>query len=265
MTLSVVVKGPEGIVLAADTRINLHSQGPKVPFPLLVNYDDVTKLLNFGPPHDWVGAVTYGAPLIGTRTAHSFVPELESQLGSRRLSVREYAARISSFFQEQWHETYEANSEQTPSGMYFIVGGFDPDDPHGKVCEFSIPLQDGAELKDHMGFCVRWGGETDIINRLIHGYDPKMLQLVQKRFGVSRKELEEFRLSLKHELEHNIPYEVLPLQGCVDLAVLLIRTTMTTQKLAIGARGVGGAIEIATITRTEGWSWIQKKALQGET
>ncbi len=70
--------------------------------------------------------------------------------------------------------------------------------------------------------------------------------------------------NIRGDLEYRVPYEALPLQDCVDLAAFLIRTTITAQKFAIVDRGVGGSIEIAAITRTEGMRWIQKNELHGE-
>ena len=73
MSLGVAIKGPEGIVLTADSRITLEAQR-EGGLPLPVNFDNATKLLSFSKPHNFVGAVTYGAAVIGSRTAHSFLP-----------------------------------------------------------------------------------------------------------------------------------------------------------------------------------------------
>ena len=104
MSLGVVVKGPEGVVLAADTRVTLVAQRESAPAPLIVNFDNATKLLTFGDPHKLVGAVTYGDAVIGTRTAHSFIPEFELKLDGDRRSVYEYAQLLSEFFLERWKE-----------------------------------------------------------------------------------------------------------------------------------------------------------------
>ena len=61
-----------------------------------------------------------------------------------------------------------------------------------------------------------------------------------------------------------IPYQFLPLQDCVDLSIFLIRTTIKLQTWLVGVRGVGGAIDVATITRIEGFRAIQQKRIVGE-
>jgi len=56
----------------------------------------------------------------------------------------------------------------------------------------------------------------------------------------------------------------LPLQDCVDLSIFVVRTTITMQKWLVGVRGVGGAVDVATITRTEGFRAVQVKTITGE-
>ena len=45
MSLGIVVEGPEGIVLAAESRVTLTAQTPTGP--LYVNFDNATKVLAF--------------------------------------------------------------------------------------------------------------------------------------------------------------------------------------------------------------------------
>jgi len=42
----------------------------------------------------------------------------------------------------------------------------------------------------------------------------------------------------------------------------MVRTTMDAQNLAIGVRGVGGPIDVATVTRTKGLEYIQQKKIK---
>ena len=266
MSLGVVVKGTEGIVLAADTRITLNAQSPNLQSPVSVNFDNATKFLSFGCPHEWVGAVTYGVATIGNRTAHSFIPELEPTLGKNRMTVLEYAEKISAFFRQRWSDSGMPADVAPHGGMSFIVGGFGYQEPYGEVFLFNIPQSPKpASRNEGRNFGMTWGGQLEIASRLIHGFDPSLLQLIQTELEVPSAKAEEFRQKIAAELEYRIPYDVLPLQDCVDLATFLIRTTITAQNFAIGVRGVGGSIEVAAITRTDGLKWVQKKDLHGET
>lgn len=73
MSLGIAIAGPEGLVLAAESRVMLTAQTPGQP-PLHVNYDSATKLLAFSAPNTHLGAVTYGQSAIGIRTAASSFP-----------------------------------------------------------------------------------------------------------------------------------------------------------------------------------------------
>ena len=265
MSLGVVVKGPEGIVLAADTRITLNAQSPNMPSPIIANFDNATKLLSFGAPHNWVGAVTYGDATIGRRTAHSFIPELEPTLADCQLTVFEYAERLSEFFLQRWHDAQMPSHRPANGGMNFIVGGYDKDAPYGEVFLFNIPNSPTPSSRNEgTNFGMTWGGQLEVASRIIHGYDPRLPQLVQNGLKIGRSKVESLLKEVTPQLEYSIPYDVLPLQDCVDLAAFLIRTTITAQNFAIGIRGVGGSIEVAAITRTDGLRWVQKRDLHGE-
>lgn len=268
MSLGVVIKGPEGVVLAADSRVTLEAvhTGPEAGPPLVVNFDNATKLLTFaGDPHKHVGAVTYGAALVGSRTAHSYLPEFEPALGNERLKVSEYAERLSAFFAARWAETMPETYQGAP--MTFIVGGYDQDEPYGRVFLFSVPSEPGpaAQNPGMSEFGMTWGGQLEIATRLIHGYDPVLPELLRRALNWEEAQVRALLGSLRPHMEWRIPYQVLPLQDCVDLATFLIRTTIRAQGLSIGIRGVGGIIEVAIVTRTKGLEFVQRKTIRAET
>ena len=272
MSLGVVIKGPEGVVLAADSRVTLEAQqagGKRLP----VNFDNATKLLSFSRPfdqvgpHNFVGAVTYGMAVIGLRTAHSYIPEFEQKvLGQhkKRLTVKEYAHELRKFYKERWEESVPKDYTGPP--MAFVVGGYDEDAAYGRVFLFQVPgeSEPDEQQSGETNFGMTWGGQLEIASRLVHGFDPQLTGIVGKELNIDDKEREKLGATLTKRLQYPIPYQVLPLQDCVDLALFLIRTTMVAQRLAIGVRGVGGPIDVAVVTRTEGLRYIQQKVVHGE-
>ena len=264
MSLAVVIKGPEGVVLAADSSIRLEAQRPSVS-PIVVNFDNATKLLSFRQRHNFVGAVTHSAAVIGSRTAHSFLPEIERDWENcERLTVEEYAKKLSTFFFDRWREVMPADYKGPD--MYFIVGGYDPSDAYGKVFLFGIPRYPDPEPRNpgENDFGMTWGGQLEIASRLIHGFDPSLLDIIRQELNLDDKRLQALTESFQRHRTLPIPYAVLPLQDCIDLATFLIRTTMNFQNLAVGVRGVGGPIDVAVITRTKGLEYVQQKKIHGE-
>lgn len=262
MSLGIVVKGPAGLVLAAESRITLTAQTPQGGV-IRANYDNATKLLTFDK-HPYVAVVTYGQAAIGRRTAASLLPEFESsKINEDRLSICEFGNRLSKFFLKQWQAT-ESEDYKGPN-MTFIVAGFDKGQPYGKVFVFEIPGRpELTEKHSEPGeFGLTWGGQREFVDRLIQGYDERVLDIVSKIFNPDSDQVAELEEAFK-QLQMNLPLEFMPLQDCVDLAIFSIRTAITAQRLAVGIRGVGGPIDVATITGNEGVKFIQRKKITGE-
>lgn len=263
MSLGVVVKGPEGLVLAAESRVTLTAQpdGPAGQ-SLHVNFDHATKVLSFGAPNVAVGAVTYGQASIGLRSAHSYVPEFESTLPEHRLPVAEFAQRMSDFFVAQM-------AAANPKGyagpdMTFVVAGFDEGQPYGRVFCFHVPRHPTpvAQQPKSDDFGISWGGQREFVDRLLQGYDHRLFSVVASELKVPDDQQAKLRKSLE-QLQMPIPLAAMALQDCVDLAMFFIRTTISAQRLTVGIRGCGGEIDVATITRRENFRWVQQKQVTG--
>lgn len=274
MSLGIAFKGPEGIVLAADSRVTLNAETNPIDGKIRIftsTFDNATKLLRVNK-QTHVGAVTYGLGALGNpepRTAHSFIPEFEEVLTSkhkeRRLSVEEFSKELSEFFVTQWQQRMPKEYNQEP--LIFLIGGYDESAPYGRVFQVVIPYDPNpVEMNSNPGeFGVTWGGQLEYATRLIQGFDPKLPIILQNELKLTPDQSSNLNKILAKTLTLPIPYQFLPLQDCVDLSIFLIKTTIELQKWSIGIRGVGGAIDVATITRTEGFKEIQKKTIRGDT
>jgi len=270
MSLGIAFKGPEGIVLAADSRVTLTASqdaGDGRVQLLPATFDNATKLLHArGQPN--VGAVTYGlGAFLGSdpRTAHSLMSEFEKEElgdGESRLKTDEFSRRLGAFFNRQW-------TERMPGGagaqdMLFLVGGYDEGEVYGRVYQVTIPSHPEPVEQTPGEFGLSWGGQIEFTNRLIHGFDPRLLGVLKEQLELEDGELDNLAQVLRQTLNVGIPYQFLPLQDCVDLSILLIRTTANLQKFQVAQRGVGGAIDVATITREDGFRPVQQKKVSGE-
>lgn len=262
MSLGIVFKSPEGIVLAADSRVTLTARLPdNTSIP--ASYDNATKLLRV-KGQDHVGVVTFGQGVLGqveTRTAHSYLPEFEAELADEpRLTVEEFARRLGAFFLGRW------NASSMPAAaepMIFLVGGFDPGAVYGRVFEVAVPTRpEPFEQNAGGSFGLTSGGQTEIVQRILNGYDQAALGTVQQALSLSDEQAGRLRGALAQQAL-TIPYQFLPLQDCVDLVLFLIQSTATLHRWLVGIRGVGGAIDVATITRTEGFRSVQSKTIRG--
>ncbi len=270
MSLGIAFKGAEGIVLAADSRVTLTATNDEHSSQEVLQgyYDNAVKLLKVNG-QEFVGAVTYGAGAIGQkspRTPHSYLPEFEAHLSKgkrRRIPVKEFAVELSGFFAKQWRDS---RMPENHPPMEFLVGGFDRGEPYGRVLGFAIPNK-STPSEIHPGpdqFGMVWGGQKQFADRLVAGYDEQLLNVVQEALELSDEKRIYLDKQLRERLQAAIPFPFLPLQDSVDLSILLIRTTITIQNWVVGVRGVGGPIDVATITRTGGFQPVQLKSISGD-
>lgn len=252
-------------MLAADSRVTLMAQHAETNVASPAYYDNATKLLKVSG-QDYVGAVTYGAGALGgaqPRTAQSYIPEFEQELGQERLSVEDFAAKLGEFFLRQWQATMPPNTPPNEA-MVFLVGGYDEDSTYGRVFQVVVPNDPTPTEYNPNDFGITWGGQMETVGRLMNGVDPQFDALLNQHVHLNAAQTANLRQKVLAPLVVPIPYQFLPLQDCVDLSIFLIKTTATLQKWMLGVRGVGGAVDVATITRIEGFKPIQEKEIEGE-
>ena len=262
MSLGICIKSPEGIILSAESRVTLSAAQPGGAL-IHVHYDNAIKLFGFSAPHTYVGVVTWGAGAINLRTAHSFQPEFEATLPTDRLPVLKYAELLRDFYMGQWNAAVVGPYAGPP--MTFIVAGFDEGQPYGRVFEVNIPTIPGpVEHQPKAGdFGLSWGGQREIVDRLMQGFDARVLGIVKAILPMTPQQEHQIVVALT-QLQLPVPLQAMPLQDCIDLALFFIKSTIDAQKLAVQVRGCGGFVDLATITRRDGFSFIQRKQIQGE-
>lgn len=272
MSLAIAIKVPEGLVLAAESRVTYTREEPTAdPNKKLVReftFDNATKLLSFDS-HNYVGAVTYDIAEIGDRTANSFVPEFLATLGDigesdkNRLTIENFAKKLSDFYLEQWQNSDNATSLGKGQNMRFLVGGFDTSSPYAKVFEVVIPEAPKPKAHSVNSFDILWGGQREIVDRVINGIDGTLYAELTTEMGLDKSQLEKLTELRNRHVLPVIP-RALALQDSIKLALTIIRTTIDFQTLAFAPRGVGGPIDIATITKKDGFQPVQIKKINGE-
>jgi len=279
MSLGIAFKGAEGVVLAADSRVTLNNvvdipgavPGAVQKALIPATFDSATKLLNV-KSQTHVGAVTFGTASIGQaapRTVASFLPEFEDELSKAkkgRLSVENFANKLGEFFTAQWATAKMPTPAAPGNEMIFLVGGYDEGAPHGRVFTVSVPNAPKAVEFAANDFGATWGGQRQFVDRLLTGFDPGISQHIYDALNIAANQRQPAILNqeLTKKLALPIPWQFLPLQDCIDLCIFLIRTTIQVQQWVVALRGVGGAIDVATITRTGGFKIVQVKELKGD-
>ena len=144
----------------------------------------------------------------------------------------------------------------------FLITGYNKKDSCFECNRLNFLFSDTGKVmyKNKNNIGIRWSGQGEHLQRIILGYDARIFQFIKK------KDHEEFQSKLS-KLEVSIQYVFMTLQDGIDLAKLLIETTSALQRFSDGiigdmrggTHGVGGEIDVAVITKNEGFKWIQRK------
>jgi hypothetical protein len=149
--------------------------------------------------------------------------------------------------------------------MVFMLAGYDEGAPYGRVFQFALPqnpkpVETYAKTGD---FGIVWGGQMETVDRMVKGWRLGLPEKIAERCKLSADQVSTLQEVLGEEQTY-FPLQAMGLQDCVDLAILLIQSTISIQRLAVTLRGVGGPVDVVTITRTDGLKGVQFKEIIGE-
>ena len=110
-----------------------------------------------------------------------------------------------------------------------------------------------------LDFGLRWDGEYEALDRLIFGLGTRFNEFAVNH-GLSGHQAAELREKLVPDLYELLFIEAMPMRDAIDLARYLIETTIGFVKFSVArAKTVGGPIQIAAISKHEGFKWIRRK------
>ncbi len=258
-TVVVAVALSDGLVLAADSRLVVTFTNIVPPYKVASDY--APKLFSIGQ----VAIATYGEAFISGRSIASYISEFEASLkGPTPMDVDETVKRFSTFFGAYYDKQKLASNSPLITG--FIFAGYDKNGK-GRLIEVVFPQPrdpvDQDNTKDKQG--AMWRGQTDVIFRLIKGYD-QLIGNMPAILTLPDDKKKEFVTEIG-QIEYAIPFQYMMLQDGIDFALTLVQTTVDMQRFSFGTSGnpgsipgVGGTVDVLAVTPT-GLTWIRKKAL----
>ena len=266
MTIAISLKVNDGIVLATDSAATIFAQPiENQPTGVINVYENAEKLFNLfkGKP---VGAITWGSGSIGSSSISTLMKDFreiqkinENVTG---LDIKEITENLAKFiYVEKYLPTYASWVENSRPRLGFIVAGYSQEDSFAQEWKFEINEGKlvGPELvrkNDETG--LSWNGEPEAISRLVLGYSTKFPRVLQD-CGIDEETIKKI---IKYSNKNiAIPFVIapMPIKDAIDVAEFLVDTTIKFSKFTPGAPTVGGAIDIAAITKHEGFKWIKRK------
>jgi len=260
MTIIVSVKINDGVVMAAD------SAGTMGSGQIYAHANKITNLCQGLP----IGTMSTGAGGIGSESVETLLKDLRRRFDGRdpthpewRLdpagyTMEQVAARLRAFLFEE-----KAAPCPEPTNLQLRLCGYSAGRPLAEVWEVSMTGQDcppPRRIMDETSFGIMWDGQYEALNRLILGLGFDIGEALV-RHGVPPQEASRLQQELVRDLYATLSVPAMPIQDAIDLARFLVETTIGFVRFAIFLpKSVGGAVEIAAITKHEGFRWVQRKS-----
>jgi hypothetical protein len=258
MTVIVSVKINDGVVMAADSAGSMESGQI---------YAHANKIANLcgGLP---IGAMSTGSGGIGNESVETLFKDLRRRfsgldpmhadwkLDPHAYTIGQAAQRLRSFLFEE-----KAQARPDPTNLQVRLCGYSAGRALAEVWEVNMAAgicPPPRQIMDESSFGVLWDGQYEALNRLIMGVGVDIGEALE-RHGVPAERVADLQARLTTDLYATLAVPAMPIQDAIDLARFLVETTIGFIRFAVFLpKSVGGAVQIAAITKQEGFRWVQR-------
>lgn len=272
MTIAVIVKVNDGLVLAADSATTLGSVDPATNHLEVQNiYNNANKVFNLrkGLP---IGMMTWGLGNIGPASISSLAKDLRRRmtngdgvnpaLDPDSYVLADVAEAVRAFYFDEKYQPLVATAGTGPgTELGLLVAGYSAgsDLPESYLITMDGVASTGPDLvmgPDIPG--ASWWGQPEAITRLLNGIDPTLPQALIN-LGVDPADAGPYTSAIVSQVARQLVSPAMPIQDAIDLARFLVDLTIQFVRFSPGHATVGGPIEIAAITKHEGFKWVARK------
>jgi len=281
MSIAVIIGVHDGVVLAADSASTLTVVGAPQPAPgslqavggVLNVYDNANKIFNLykGNP---IGCITFGSGSIGNASISTLLKDLRAKLTANEFgfnpddyTIRQVAEILATFLAAECSKISDATLRQN-TNIGFLLGGYSSREGLGE--SWSVEITRGqagnpVELRKKHDPGISWGGMGEVLSRIVLGYSPMLFQVLSQTGRGPQGQVSPDQLTqtlgpvLTAALQAPIVFAPMPIQDAIELARFLVHSAVMFSRFTPGPQMVGGMIEIAAITKHEGFKWISRK------
>lgn len=263
MTIALTVKVTDGVVIASDsaTTIGAGSSGNV--------YNHAEKVFNLmkGRP---LAAVIAGLGNIGPSSLASLIKDLRAKFSEKSkwkvdpasYTVEDVAKKVRDFlFDENYVPYFTANGgpdkDKWP-GFVIAISGYGAGKSTPEIWRLFVD-KGNATLADASTNSLVWNGNIEPIHRLVKGYEAGLVPLLAQELKINEADLQKAIGQVSGQMEAQIVPPWMPIQDAVDLAHFLVDLSAKYSRYTPGYQTVGGPIDIATITKHEGFKWVRRK------
>jgi hypothetical protein len=186
----------------------------------------------------------------------------QDSLADQEVVIKNIAENLANFiFNDNYIPAFGKWPEASKPRIGFIVAGYSfsesiPEEWRFEIVDGKLIGPDLLRPKDQVG--ITWNGQPEAITRLILGRS-NLLASVLQECNVDNIKINEIMTKCNERL--SVPFVIapMPIKDAIDVAEFLVQTTIEFSKFSPGAPTVGGPIDIAAITKYEGFKWIKRK------
>jgi hypothetical protein len=268
VTVCVSVKVHDCLVFAADSASSLSGVNNNGE-PVVINvWNHGNKVFNLykGKP---LAAMTCGLGNMGPASIGNLAKDFRRMISSGHdlekidpedYTVEEVAEKARAFFDARYKGINPPPPQ--PQSFEFWVGGYGSNSDNAELWKISIINGSDAQLElvanEVTDGHVAWGGQPQAINRLLLGFDTGLAPALVDA-GLDQHVTDELLAQVGQRLQTPLVHEAMPVSDAINLADFLVDLTKRYFAFLPGADIVGGATDIATVTKHEGFKWIKRK------
>lgn len=267
MTVCVALKVHDCIVFTADSATSLTGVDAQGNHHVVNIYDHANKVFNL---HKYlpIAAMTAGIGNFGMCSISTISKDLRALLangdGDYQISAEDYSIEeVATKARKYLYEERFAKLDEKPQGTFqYWIGGYSANQDLGEV--WKVQIQDGdcpepvCEAPRDVPSMISWGGQTEAINRILLGYGQGLPEALLSA-GLPEENLDACIRHVAARTQAGLANPAMPTRDAIDLAVFLAETQKQFVRFSIGSNTVGGELDVATVTKHEGFKWIRRK------
>lgn len=238
---------PEGIVMAADSRLSIRGQitangqeSQEMDMLVSDHNDNLFFLDNQG-----IGISAYGEPLLGNKPVAHAIRLFEEEANNSGDGIMDVVNNFMSFMSSRYPT---ANTSFHVAG-YALENGVSV--PHVYHCQISQNIIQRLNLSDRNGevtYGASWGGQGDVMARLLNA----------KALMPTGAPPKDGKIPMSELPAYPVMWEIMPLIDAIDFSELAVDITIQMQRFQMRPKACGGAIDMLLLT-PKGSDWLYKK------
>jgi hypothetical protein len=271
VTLAISLKVNDGLVLAADSASTLFNDAGNI----IKVYNNANKVFNLrkGFP---IGAITWAGGSIGPAAISTLTKDLRRrfsgedpghkdwELDKETYTIEQVAVRLREFMYEELYVPLYQDQAVKPSTGFLVVGHSANE---GMAEEYEVIIDNSGNCappvltrpKEACGWNAR--GQPEAVSRFLLGVSQRLPQILVEDLGVQPDQVAQAMQLIQAKSEAQMVANAMPIQDAIDLAEFLVDMTIKYERFLLmpGSGTVGGPIEVAAITKHEGFKWVKRK------